>query len=119
MTVRTPVEPRDPEDWARIERSPAFVGLVRAKARFVVPATVFFVAYFFALPILVGYAPQVMERDVVGHVTFAYAFALSEFVMTGVVAALYVRSARGFDASAARIVEDARRASGAVREDLS
>ena len=37
-----------------------FKDLMAAKARFIVPATLFFVLYYFALPVLVGYAPQLM-----------------------------------------------------------
>ena len=42
---------------------------------------VFFVVYYFALPVLVGYAPELMSRPVVGKVNIAYLFALSQFFM--------------------------------------
>ena len=38
-----------------------FRALVAAKRRFIVPATIFFIVYYFALPILVGYAPDLMK----------------------------------------------------------
>ena len=76
-----------------------------AKRRFIVPATVFFIAYYFALPILVGYFPGVMDRDVVGNINLAYLFALSQFVMAWVVMWLYVRRARHFDALEHGIVQ--------------
>lgn len=94
------------DEWARIEHSPEFVDLVRAKARFVVPATIFFLAYFFALPILDGYAPRLMEHDVFGHFNVAYLFALSQFAMTWIVMALYLQRARVFDAQAEKIVAE-------------
>jgi uncharacterized membrane protein (DUF485 family) len=49
--------PPQSHDWAELERLPEFRALVRAKRAFVLPATVFFVAYYFALPVLVGYWP--------------------------------------------------------------
>lgn len=94
------------DEWARIEHSAEFVELVRAKARFIVPATIFFLAYFFALPILDGFAPSLMERNVFGHINVAYLFALSQFAMTWIVMALYLQRARAFDAQAAKIVAE-------------
>jgi uncharacterized membrane protein (DUF485 family) len=93
----TLVHPRPDADWRTIEAEPEFRELVRTKRRFIVPATVFFIAYYFALPVLVGYFPRVMERDVVGEINLAYLFALSQFVMAWVLMALYVRRARTFD----------------------
>jgi uncharacterized membrane protein (DUF485 family) len=74
--------------------------------RFIVPATVFFVAYYFALPILVGYFPGVMERKVVGNINVAYLFALSEFAMAWIIMALYVRNARATDVQEQRVLND-------------
>ncbi len=91
-------------DWQALERLPAFRGLLRAKRIFIVPATIFFVAYYFALPALVGYWPELMSRRVVGHINVAYLFALSQFVMAWVVMALYIRRARRFDEVAEQVV---------------
>ena len=54
---------------------------------------VFFIVYYFALPVLVGYARPLMEKRVFGAVNLAYLFALSQFFMAWIVAALYVRAA--------------------------
>lgn len=91
-------------DWARVATTEEFRALIKAKLRFIVPATVFFVAYYFALPVLVGYAPGLMERKVIGVVNLAYLFALSQFFMAWVLAALYLRAAGRFDRMAARFV---------------
>jgi uncharacterized membrane protein (DUF485 family) len=92
-------------DWTALERLPAFRGLLRAKRIFIVPATMFFVAYYFALPILVGYWPDAMSRHVLGPFNAAYLFALSQFVMAWTLMALYVRRARRFDDVSAEIVK--------------
>ena len=91
-------------DWDRIAAQEEFKSLLASKRRFIVPATVFFVVYYFALPVLVGYAPRLMETRVLG-LNVAYLFALSQFVMAWAVAALYVRAAGGWDAVARRVVE--------------
>jgi uncharacterized membrane protein (DUF485 family) len=90
MTTDTP-------DWAAIERTPEFRALVRAKRAFIIPATLFFVVYYFALPALVGYWPDLMSTRVAGHINVAYLFALSQFVMAWVIMAVYVRRAQRYD----------------------
>jgi len=94
-------------DWATIERLPEFRALVRAKRAFIVPATIFFVAYYFALPALVGYWPEAMSTRVVGRINIAYLFALSQFVMAWILMALYVRRARRYDAMAEAVLRRA------------
>jgi uncharacterized membrane protein (DUF485 family) len=98
-------------DWDALQATPEFRGLVAAKRRFIVPATLFFIVYYFALPVLVGYFPGLMERRVFGSVNLAYLFALSQFGMAWVVMALYVRRARDFDAQEHALL--ARHAGGA------
>ena len=97
--------PTDTPDWAAIERTAEFRALVRAKRAFIVPATLFFVAYYFALPALVGYWPDLMSTPVVGHINLAYLFALSQFVMAWAVMAAYVRRARRYDRMVERLLE--------------
>jgi uncharacterized membrane protein (DUF485 family) len=94
-------------EWDRIARAPEFKDLMAAKKLFIVPAFVFFVAYYFLLPILVGYAPRVMATKVAGVLNVAYLFALSQFVMAWGIAALYVKAAGTFDKLAKDILEKA------------
>lgn len=101
---RTADEDVDVADWDRVAGREDFRGLISAKLRFIVPATLFFVVYYFALPLLVGYAPGLMKKEVLGAVNLAYLFALSQFVMAWALAAWYLRSAGTFDAMAQGIV---------------
>jgi uncharacterized membrane protein (DUF485 family) len=66
---------------------------------------VFFVAYYFALPALVGYWPDAMSTRVIGSINIAYLFALSQFAMAWTLMALYVRRARRFDAQAEALLK--------------
>src|SRR5918997_6345179 len=97
-------EEADAADWDRVAAEPEFKELLASKRRFIVPMTVFFVVYYFALPVLVGYAPRLMETRVLG-LNVAYLFALSQFFMAWIVAALYVRAAGGWDKTARRVIE--------------
>jgi uncharacterized membrane protein (DUF485 family) len=94
--------------WDRVFLSKEFQSLVRAKLRVVLPAGIFFLVYYFALPILVGYAPGFMSRKVFGNVNVAYLFALSQFFMAWGIAAVYLRAADRFDEMARKITEDNR-----------
>lgn len=87
----------DPGAWDRVAAMPEFRKLLSAKTKFIVPATVFFVVYYFALPVLVGYAPAFMDQRVLGDVNIAYLFALSQFFMAWILAWMYVRAADRFD----------------------
>jgi uncharacterized membrane protein (DUF485 family) len=91
--------------WDRIAHTDAFKDLMAAKARFIVPATLFFIVYYFALPVLVGYAPDLMRREVIGPLNIAYLFALSQFFMAWLVAALYMRAANRFDSMAKKMLD--------------
>ena len=55
------------DEWERIAATPEFRALLRRKRRFILPATVFFIVYYFALPVLVGYFPELMTRKIVGR----------------------------------------------------
>lgn len=92
--MKTPTSP----DWEALAKLPAFHELLAAKRRFIVPATVFFLAYYMALPVLIGYFPELMKKPLVGKVNGAYAFAFSQFLMTFVLAAVYMRTAKKWDA---------------------
>ena len=96
--------PPESRNWAELEQLPEFRSLVRAKRAFILPATVFFVAYYFALPALVGYWPDAMSTRVYGPINVAYLFALSQFVMAWTLMVLYVRRARQFDAQAEAVL---------------
>jgi uncharacterized membrane protein (DUF485 family) len=91
------------ENWDALARSPRFKALLQEKRRFIVPATVFFLVYYFALPILVGYFPEFMKRQVIGPVNIAYLFALSQFGMAWALAWIYMRAAVRFDSLAEQI----------------
>lgn len=97
-------EDLDVADWQRVADSTEFKELVRAKRRFIIPATIFFIVYYFALLFLIWLAPDLMSRRVLGVVNIAYLFALSQFFMAWILALLYVRAANKHDRMASDIV---------------
>ncbi len=98
--------------WERVAAMDEFKQLLKKKAAFVVPATIFFIVYYFLLPISVGYFPAFMDKKVLGAVNLAYVFALSQFFVSWGIAWLYVRAAKGFDESASQIINKVNREKG-------
>jgi len=102
----TPVAEPIPEpkiDWHKAAASPEFRELVETRRRFVIPATVFFLVWYFGFIVLAGYAPEFMGQKLIGGMTVGYVLALSQFVMTWFLGWLYLRRAdRVFDPLAAR-----------------
>ena len=101
---RTADEEPDIVNWEQLAASERFRALLKAKRRFILPATIFFIVYYFALPVLIGYAPTFMAKKVFGPVNLAYLFALSQFFVAWIIAALYVRAAARFDRMAAGVI---------------
>jgi uncharacterized membrane protein (DUF485 family) len=99
-------------DWVAAERSPEFRELIKRKRAFVVPATIFFLAWYFGFIVLAGYAPDFMgEEFLTDGLTVGYVLALTQFIMTWGLAALYLRKAdRVFDPLAQRAAEVALKA---------
>jgi uncharacterized membrane protein (DUF485 family) len=106
---RTVDEDRNVVDWTAVAKSPAFEQLLAAKRRVIVPLTIFFVIYYFALPLSVGFLPEFMNTPVLGNLNLAYVFALSQFVMAWGIAAYYLRVAARWDRMAADIARASQR----------
>ncbi|MBB5034616.1 DUF485 domain-containing protein [Prosthecobacter vanneervenii] len=99
MSQKTPV------NWEKLEEKPEFRTLMTRKKAFIIPATIFFLIYYLALPVLVGYCPDLMKQKVWGEVNIAYVFALSQFFMAWIMAFIYVRVAAKWDKAAAEVID--------------
>ena len=90
------------------ESSPEFQQLVKKRRSFVLPATAFFLAWYFGFIILAGYAPDFMGESVYEGLTVGYLLALSQFVMVWVLGFWYLKKAdRDFDPLAKKAAERA------------
>jgi uncharacterized membrane protein (DUF485 family) len=93
-------------DWKAIERSPEFQELVTRRRSFVLPATIFFLAYYMAFILLAGYAEDFMASSVYEGLTVGYVLALTQFVMVLALGVMYLRRAdHEYDPLAQRVVE--------------
>ena len=93
--------------WEKIAESSDFKLLVSRRAKFTVIALIISFAYYFALPLSVGYLPKIMNQKVTGAINLAYWFALSQFFVAWIIAGIYARYAnRRFDPIAEKIRKD-------------
>ena len=104
-------------DWVAAAQSPEFLELQRRKRSFVVPGLAFVFIWYFGFIALAGYAPDFMGERLIEGFTVGYALALSQFVMTWVLAWMYLRRAdRVFDPLARKAAERAARGPAATTE---
>jgi len=94
-------------NWKAIANSKAFKDLIAIKKSFIVPAFAIFLLHYLALAVLAGYAPKLAATRVIGTVTIVYLFALSQFAVGWLIAALYLLAAAKFDALTADILAHA------------
>ncbi len=95
-------------NWERAEHSPEFQELVKKRRTFVIPATIFFLAWFLGFILLAGYARDFMGERITGGLTVGYVLALTQFVMVWVLAFAYIRRAEStYDPLARRAAEQA------------
>ncbi len=84
------------DEWVRVERTSAFKELISAKRAFIIPATIFFMVFYFGLPFLAAFT-TVLNVKVIGSLTLAYIYALAQFAMTWILMHLYVSRANKWD----------------------
>jgi uncharacterized membrane protein (DUF485 family) len=83
-------------EWVRVERTSAFKELIRSKRAFIIPATIFFMLFYFGLPFLAAFT-TVLNVKVLGPLTLAYIYAFAQFAMTWIIMHLYVSRANKWD----------------------
>lgn len=87
---------QDTGRYADIAKSQKFAELLRQKRRFLVPMTVFFLVFYFLLPILTSFT-TFLNTPAIGPISWAWIFAFSQFVMTWVLCGIYSARAAKFD----------------------
>jgi uncharacterized membrane protein (DUF485 family) len=93
-------------DWEAIEESPEFQELVRKRRAFVLPGTIFFLAWYMGFILLTAYAEGFMSERVYEGLTVGYCLALTQFVMVLVLGLLYLNRAQNvFDPLAEKAIE--------------
>lgn len=92
-------------DYSMIVQSASFQTLLSEKKKFILPTTIFFFCFYFALPILTSYS-TVLNKPFIGSITWAWVFAFMQFVMTWALCMLYSKKAVKFDELAQKVLNE-------------
>ncbi|MGE6260751.1 DUF485 domain-containing protein [Heyndrickxia sporothermodurans] len=92
-------------EYEKIASSVKFKKLISAKKKFIIPLTIFFLVFYFALPFLTSYS-NILNNNVIGDISWAWLFAFAQFIMTWVLCTVYVKKASFFDKLADEIIEE-------------
>lgn len=91
------------ERWGRVARTSGFQELMRKKKAFLIPAMIFFMVFYFTLPVLTAFT-TVLNFEVTEGLSLAYIYAFAQFAMTWILCHIYLSQANKWDA----LVEKAR-----------
>ncbi len=92
-------------DYVQVTESKSFKKLMHDRKKFIVPLTIFFLVFYFLLPILTSYT-TFLNTPVIGDISWVWLFALAQFVMTWVLCTVYVKKAASFDKQADQIIKE-------------
>lgn len=92
-------------DYVKVERSSQFKGFLSRKRKFIVPMTVFFMIFYFLLPIFTSYT-TFLNTPAIGDISWVWLFAFAQFVMVWVLSTIYVKKANSFDKEADKIINE-------------
>lgn len=99
---------RKAADYAAICQSDKFRQLIARKKRFIIPMTIFFFVFYFALPIMTSYS-TVLNKPAIGPISWAWVFAFAQFIMTWALCIIYSKKSTHFD----RIINEIKNEMGA------
>lgn len=97
--------PTSPEEFSAIVQSSHFQKLLAAKKKFIIPLTIFFLCFYFTLPILTSYT-TILNHSFIGSITWAWVFAFLQFIMTWTLCMIYSKKATQFDALSEEILKE-------------
>lgn len=83
-------------NYREIASSQTFQRLLKRKRSFIAPIAIFFFVYYFSLPVLTSYF-TFLNQPAIGAITWAWVFAVTQFIMTWVLCMLYSKKAAQFD----------------------
>ncbi|WP_394236075.1 DUF485 domain-containing protein [Niallia oryzisoli] len=88
-----------------------FEELVKRKKSFIIPTTVFFLIFYFSLPLLAAYT-KVLHTEVIGPITGAWLFASMQFLVVWICGFIYVKKSEKYDNLSKAILQKYRKELG-------
>ena len=94
-------------NWSEVARNPKYLELKRKKRVFLFGWWIAASIYYFSLPLLSGYFPELFKVKLIGVINFGYLFILSQFVVAIFVAMYYTKVAnRDFDRMTVELLKE-------------
>jgi uncharacterized membrane protein (DUF485 family) len=93
-------------DYSKIVQSSSFQQLLREKRNFIIPFSIFFLVFYFTLPILTAYT-KVLNNTAFGSISWAWVFGFAQFIMTWALCMIYTKRASKFDKTVETIKQTA------------
>lgn len=92
-------------DFEEVVNSKQFKQLMHDRKKFILPYTIFFLVFYFLLPIFTSYT-TFLNTPAFGEISWVWIFAFAQFAMTFILCTVYVKKAGSFDKQADQIVDE-------------
>lgn len=96
------------QEFINISESKEFNTLLSKKTKFLVPMIIFFMLFYFTLPLLTSFT-RILHQKAIGEITWVWIFAVAQFIMVWVLATIYAAKANKFDKQVSNILEKQKR----------
>jgi uncharacterized membrane protein (DUF485 family) len=93
--------------YERIAETKTFKQIIEQKKKFIIPYTVFFLIFYFTLPILTSNT-EILHQKAIGDITWVWIYGILQFIMTWTLVTIYMKKAHSFDQLVEQIVEEER-----------
>lgn len=91
-------------DYVAVAQSEEFQSFMTKRKKFVIPYTIFFLVFYFLLPICTSYT-TFLNQSAIGDISWVWLFAFAQFIMTFVLCIVYVKKAGQFDEESDQIIK--------------
>lgn len=92
-------------NYEKVQSSPQFKQFLQRKRKFIIPMVIFFMIFYFLLPIFTSYT-TFLNTPAIGDISWTWIFAFAQFIMVWTLSSIYVRKATSFDKEADEIIRD-------------
>ncbi len=81
-----------------------FKSLIHQKKKFILPTTLFFLAFYFTLPLLAAYT-KILHREMIPSIPWVWIFALAQFMLVWICGWIYIKKSKTYDSMAELIIK--------------
>ena len=82
--------------YERLIQTVEFKGLLQMKKAFIIPTTIFFLIFYFTLPLLAAYT-KVLHTEIIGPITGVWIYAGLQFLLVWICGFVYVKKSEKYD----------------------